>query len=57
MVEMGEVIKLAKSEGLNCKFMIGGAVVDEKFAEEIGADGYSEDAYAAVKLAQKLSGR
>jgi 5-methyltetrahydrofolate--homocysteine methyltransferase len=57
MVEMGEVIRLAKSEDLNCKFMIGGAVVDEKFAEEIGADGYSEDAYAAVKLAQKLSGR
>lgn len=56
MVEMGEVIRLAKSEGLSCKFMIGGAVVNDKFAEEIGADGYSEDAYAAVKLAQKLSG-
>ena len=35
--------------------MIGGAVVDSDYAKEIGADGYSEDAYAAVKLAEKLS--
>lgn len=55
MIEMKDVIKLAKEEGLTCKFMIGGAVVDENYAEQIGADGYSEDAYAAVKLAQKLT--
>ncbi len=55
MVEMKEVIRLAKQEGVNCKFMIGGAVVSEKYAEEIGADGYSRDAYSAVKLAERLS--
>ncbi|WHH57304.1 homocysteine S-methyltransferase family protein [Petroclostridium sp. X23] len=55
MVEMKEVIQLAKKEGLRSKFMIGGAVVNEQFAQEIGADGYSEDAHSAVKLAQKLS--
>jgi 5-methyltetrahydrofolate--homocysteine methyltransferase len=55
MVEMKEVIKLAGQEGLRCRFMIGGAVVDEGYAREIGADGYSRDAYDAVKLAQKLS--
>ena len=54
MVEMKEVVKLAKSEGVNSKIMIGGAVVDSDYAKEIGADGYSEDAYAAVKLAEKL---
>ena len=55
MVEMREVVKLAKKEGVKAKIMIGGAVVDSDYAKEIGADGYSEDAYAAVKLAEKLS--
>ena len=55
MVEMEEVINLAKEQGLSCKFMIGGAVVDEEYAKAIGADGYSRDAYEAVKLAKRLS--
>ena len=54
MMEMKTVIDLAKKEGLTAKFMVGGAVVTESFAKEIGADGYSEDAYSAVKLANKL---
>jgi len=54
MMEMKTVIELAKKEGLKAKFMVGGAVVTESFAKEIGADGYSEDAYSAVKLANKL---
>jgi len=55
MVEMKEVIKLAKEQSLSCKFMIGGAVVDDDYATTIGADGYSRDAYEAVKLAKRLS--
>lgn len=55
MVEMKDVIELARKEDLSCKFMIGGAVVDDEYAKEIGADGYSKDAYEAVKLAQRLS--
>jgi 5-methyltetrahydrofolate--homocysteine methyltransferase len=55
MLEMKEVVNLAKKEGLDAKIMIGGAVVNAGYAKEIGADGYSEDAYAAVKLAEKLS--
>lgn len=54
MMEMRAVIELAKKEGLSVKFMVGGAVVTESFAKEIGADGYSEDAYSAVKLANRL---
>lgn len=54
MMEMKTVIELAKKEGLSTKFMVGGAVVTDSFAKEIGADGYSEDAYSAVKLANKL---
>jgi len=55
MVEMKNVIALAKEKGLDCKFMIGGAVVTERYCQEIGADGYAEDAHQAVKLAKKLS--
>jgi 5-methyltetrahydrofolate--homocysteine methyltransferase len=54
MVGMKDVIDLAKKEGLTAKVMIGGAVVNQTFAREIGADGYAEDAYRAVKLAQWL---
>lgn len=57
MVEMEEVINLAKEQGLSCRFMIGGAVVDEEYAKVIGADGYSRDAYEAVKLAKRLSNK
>ena len=55
MPEMKIVIDLARSEGIECKFMVGGAVVNEQYANEIGADGYSADAYAAVKLATRMS--
>lgn len=56
MVEMKKVIELAKKEGLQCSFMVGGAVVNEDYAREIGADGYAKDAYEAVKLAKRLVG-
>jgi methanogenic corrinoid protein MtbC1 len=36
------------------KVIIGGAPVTAKYAEEIGADGYSDNASAAVALARKL---
>lgn len=55
MIEMKTVIDLAKKQGLKCRFMVGGAVVTDAYAKEIGADGYSKDAYDAVKLAKKLT--
>lgn len=54
MVEMKHVITLVKEENLNCKCIIGGAVVNQAYADEIGANGYSGDAQSAVKLVQKL---
>jgi len=54
MTEMPEVIRLSKKEGLNVKIMIGGAVVTQAYADEIGANGYSKDAYEAVKTAKRL---
>ena len=55
MQRMREVIDLAKQEGINAKVMIGGAVITQDYADEIGADGYSRDAAEAVKLAQRLT--
>ena len=56
MQRMRDVIDLVKEKGLDAKVMIGGAVITQEYAEEIGADGYSRDAAEAVKLARKLTG-
>ncbi|MBO4981838.1 MAG: homocysteine S-methyltransferase family protein [Lachnospiraceae bacterium] len=54
MQRMKEVIGLAKEENIDAKIMIGGAVITQEYADEIGADGYSKDAADAVKLAKRL---
>ena len=54
MQEMKRVVTLCKQSGVTAKIMIGGAVITESYAEEIGADGYSKDAAEAVEVAGKL---
>ncbi len=54
MMKMKEVCERAKESKLKAKIIIGGAVVSQSFADEIGADGYSPDANEAVKLASRL---
>lgn len=51
-----EVIKALKKHNLRDKVrtVVGGAPVSAEWAEEIGADGYAEDAIEAVKVAKKL---
>ena len=39
----------------NIKVMVGGAPITQAFADEIGADGYSEDAASAATLAKSLA--
>ena len=56
MKEMKNVVDLAKSEKLDCKIIIGGAVVTQEYADEIGADGYSTDAADAVRLVKQMLG-
>lgn len=55
MQRMREVIEYAASEGVHAKIMIGGAVITQEYADEIGADGYSKDAAEAVRLAKRLT--
>lgn len=53
---MKEVVDAVRSAGLNVKVMVGGAPVNDLFAKNIGADGYSSNANAAVALAKSLMG-
>ena len=54
MTEMKKVIEKARAEKLSAKIIIGGAVITQDYADEIGADGYSKDAQEAVKLVKRL---
>jgi len=56
MPSMKTVIETLKEAGLrdNVKVIIGGPAVTQEFCDQIGADGYSENANSAVDLARKL---
>lgn len=54
MQRMKEVIEYAREQKIAAKVMIGGAVITQEYASEIGADGYSADAADAVRLAKRL---
>jgi len=53
---MKVVIEALEKEGLRnqVKVMVGGAPVNELFAQQIGADGYSSNANSAVQKAKEL---
>jgi 5-methyltetrahydrofolate--homocysteine methyltransferase len=56
MNSMKTTVEAIKAAGVRdkVKIMIGGAPVTQKYADEIGADGYSTNANSAVALARKL---
>lgn len=56
MPAMRTTIEAFKQAGVReqVKIMVGGAPVTQQFAQEIGADGYSDNASAAVGLARRL---
>lgn len=54
MQEMKEVIAYAREQKVEAKIIIGGAVITQDYADEIGADGYSKDAADAVKLTRRI---
>ncbi len=56
MQQMRHVIDYAKEQKMDAKIIVGGAVITQEYADEIGADGYSEDAAEAVKLTKRLLG-
>ena len=58
MGKQKDVIEALEDMGLRpqVKVMVGGAPVTQSWADEIGADGYSEDAVGAVAVAKQLLG-
>jgi trimethylamine corrinoid protein len=59
MTGQKKLIERLKEKGLYGRFkvMVGGAPVNQKWADDIGADGYSENALTAVGAAKKLAGK
>jgi 5-methyltetrahydrofolate--homocysteine methyltransferase len=56
MPAMQLVIDALTEAGLRnqVKVIVGGAPVNQNYADQIGADGYAEDASVAVELSKKL---
>ena len=51
---MEETIALLRQSGHDCFIMVGGAVLTENYAKEIGADFYGKDALSAVNYAKSI---
>lgn len=56
LVSMEQTIKLLRENNLDCKVMVGGAVLTPEYAEKIGADFYSKDAKGSVDIAKRVFG-
>ena len=51
---MRKAVEAVKATGVDTKVLIGGAPVSAEFAEEVGADGFAEDAGAAAEVAKSI---
>ena len=54
MQQMKHVINYAKEKQVEARIIVGGAVITQEYADEIGADGYSRDAAEAVRLTKRI---
>lgn len=52
---MEETVKLVRKCAPKCRIMVGGAVLNDAYAKEIGADFYGKDAMDAVKYANSIN--
>ena len=57
MEEQRKVVKTIKEEGLPYKTVVGGAPCTQRWADQIGADAYAEDANDGVKKIEALLGK
>jgi len=56
LVSMEKTIQLIHSNNLDCKIMVGGAVLTPEYAIKIGADYYAKDAKGSVDIAKRILG-
>src|SRR3989338_1347835 len=54
VMEMDNVLKKLKAKGVPVLTMVGGAVVNQEFADKVGANGYAKDALEAVEKMKRL---
>ena len=54
VLHMESTIQMLKKAKPDCKVMVGGAVLTQEYADQIGADFYGKDAMASVYYAQQL---
>lgn len=54
LVSMENTIKLLRKNNVDCKIMVGGAVLTPEYAEKIGADYYARDAKESCDIAKKV---
>jgi 5-methyltetrahydrofolate--homocysteine methyltransferase len=54
MLYMKDIIEYFKKEQINVPIIVGGAPLNKKFADEIGADGFGRSAYEAVHLVDSI---
>ena len=54
VINMKKTIDAVRENKLTCKIMVGGAVLNQNYADMIGADYYAKDAREAVKIAEKI---
>ena len=54
VVSMEETIRQLRKVKPDCKVMVGGAVLNEEYADKIGADFYGKDAMQSVYYAQDV---
>ena len=53
---MEETIKQLRASAPDCRIMVGGAVLNQEYADRIGADFYGSDAMEAVRYAEQVCG-
>jgi 5-methyltetrahydrofolate--homocysteine methyltransferase len=54
LASMEATIKLLHEKGVDCKIVVGGAVLTADYAEKIGADFYAKDAKQSVDIARQI---
>ncbi len=52
---MEETIRLLRKQAPYCKILVGGAVLNQEYADKIGADKYARDAMEAVRYAEGIN--
>ena len=53
---MAETIRQLRQKAPNCKVVVGGAVLTQEYADQIGADKYARNAMETVRYAQQILG-